>query len=115
ITHAAHGGQVLLSQAVADLACDGLPDGVSLRDLGVVRLRDLSRPERVFQVAHAALRQEFPALRSLEATPNNLPQQVTSFVGRERELTEIRKLLRTTRMVTLLGAGGIGKTRLSLQ
>ena len=115
IMNAAHGGQVLVSQAVADLTCDRLPDGVSLRDLGVVRLRDLSSSERVFQVAHTALRNDFPALRSLEVTPNNLPQQVTSFVGRERELAEIRKLLGTTRLVTLVGAGGIGKTRLSLQ
>jgi predicted ATPase/class 3 adenylate cyclase len=115
IMSAAHGGQVLASQAVADLTCDRLPDGVLLRDLGVVRLRDLSGPERIFQVAHVALRQDFPALRSLELTPNNLPHQVTSFVGRERELAEIGKLLATNRLVTLLGAGGIGKTRLSLQ
>src|SRR5208283_4710630 len=79
ITHAAHGGQVLVSQAVAELARDGLPDGVSLRDLGVVRLRELSSPERVFQVVHAALRRDFPALRALAQTPNNLPQQLTSF------------------------------------
>jgi predicted ATPase/class 3 adenylate cyclase len=115
IMNAAHGGQVIVSQAVADLTCDRLPDGVSLRDLGVVRLRDLSSSERVFQVAHAALRNDFPALRSLEVMPNNLPQQVTSFVGRERELADIKKLLGTTRLVTLFGAGGIGKTRLSLQ
>jgi predicted ATPase/class 3 adenylate cyclase len=115
IMSAAHGGQVLASQAVVGLIRDRLPDGVSLRDLGTVRLRDISRPEHIFQVAHAALRQEFPALRSLELTPNNLPHQVTSFVGREPELDEIRKLLTSNRLVTLLGAGGIGKSRLSLQ
>jgi predicted ATPase/class 3 adenylate cyclase len=115
IMSAAHGGQVLASQAVADLTCDRLPDGVFLRDLGVVRLRDLSRPERIFQVAHPALRQDFPALRSLALTPNNLPHQVTSFLGREHELDELKKLLATNRLVTLIGAGGIGKTRLALQ
>ena len=115
IMSAAHGGQVLVSQAVAALMGDRLPGGVVLRDLGSVRLRDLARPERVYQVMHPKLRQEFPALRSLEATPNNLPQQLTSFVGRERELSEAKKLLPNNRLLTLLGVGGIGKTRLSLQ
>ena len=73
IMNAAHGGQVLLSQSVADLVGDCLPDGIVLRDLGSVRLRDLASPEHVYQVVHPALRQDFPALRSLEATPNNLP------------------------------------------
>ena len=94
----AHGGQVLLSQAVAALVSDRLPDGVSLRDLGSVRLRDLANPERVYQVVHPQLRRDFPALRSLEATPNNLPQQVSSFVGRERELADVRNLLQNTRL-----------------
>jgi predicted ATPase/class 3 adenylate cyclase len=115
IMSAAHGGQVLLSQAVVDLVRGKLPEAVSLRDLGLVRLRDLANPERLYQVLHPALRQEFPALRSLEAAPNNLPQQVTSFVGRERELDEARQALARTRLLTFLGAGGIGKTRLSLQ
>ncbi|HWZ74421.1 MAG TPA: tetratricopeptide repeat protein [Casimicrobiaceae bacterium] len=115
IMSVAHGGQVLLSQAVAALVGDRLPDGVSLRDLGSVRLRDLANPERVYQVVHLQLRQDFPALRSLEATPNNLPQQASSFVGRERELADIRNQLQNTRLLTLFGAGGIGKTRLSLQ
>jgi predicted ATPase/class 3 adenylate cyclase len=114
IMSAAHGGQVLLSQAAATLIADRLPAGVALRDLGAVRLRDLASPERVFQVVHPRLRQDFPALRSLEATPNNLPQQLNSFVGRERELVETRKLLSGTRLLTLLGAGGLGKTRLTL-
>jgi predicted ATPase/class 3 adenylate cyclase len=115
IMSVAHGGQVLLSQAVAALVSDRLPDGVSLRDLGSVRLRDLASPERVYQVVDPQLRQDFPALRSLEACPNNLPQQVTSFVGRERELADISSQLGNTRLLTLFGAGGIGKTRLSLQ
>jgi predicted ATPase/class 3 adenylate cyclase len=115
IMSAAHGGQVLLSNAVADLVGNRLPDGVSLLDLGAVRLRDLANPVRVYQLVHPSLRQSFPALRSLETTPNNLPQQVTSFIGRERQLAETKALLDKTRLLTLLGAGGLGKTRLSLQ
>ncbi|HEV8553869.1 MAG TPA: tetratricopeptide repeat protein [Casimicrobiaceae bacterium] len=115
ITSVAHGGQVLLSEAVAVLIRERLPAGVSLRDLGSVRLRDLAGPERIYQVVHPKLRVDFPALRALEATPNNLPQQVTSFIGREHELAEIAKSLGNTRLLTLLGVGGIGKTRLSLQ
>jgi len=111
----AHGGQVLLSHAVAVLVRDRLPAGVTLRELGSVRLRDLASPEQVFQLVHPRLRQDFPALRSLEVTPNNLPQQVTSFIGRERELSEVRKLLGSARLLTLVGTGGLGKTRLSLQ
>jgi predicted ATPase/class 3 adenylate cyclase len=114
ITSAAHGGQVLLSQAVAALVEDRLPGGVALRDLGSVRLRDLALPERVFQLLHADLRRDFPALRSLEATPNNLPRQLTSFIGRAAELAQVKELLARSRLLTLLGVGGIGKTRLSL-
>jgi len=114
IMSVAHGGQVLLSHAVAEQVAGKLPAGITLRDLGTVRLRDLARPERVFQLLHPKLRQDFPALRSLESTPNNLPQQVTSFVGRDRELAELRRLLGTTRLLTLLGPGGIGKTRMAL-
>jgi predicted ATPase/class 3 adenylate cyclase len=115
IMKAAHGGQVLVSQAVVDRIGDRLPAQVSLKDLGAVRLRDLATAERVYQLVHPQLRQDFPALRSLELTPNNLPQQVTSFIGRERELTGIKELLEGTRLLTLLGMGGLGKTRLSLQ
>jgi len=115
IMSAAHGGQILVSEAVATLLRDRVPEKTTLRDLGAVRLRDLAEPERVYQVSHAELRQDFPALRSLEATPNNLPQQVTSFIGREQELAEVASLLGKTRLLTLLGPGGIGKTRLSLQ
>jgi predicted ATPase/class 3 adenylate cyclase len=115
IMTAAHGGQVLLSQAVATLVGERLPDAVALRDLGAVRLRDLADHEHLFQVLHPQLRADFPALRTLEATPNNLPQRVTSFIGRERELAEARKLLEGARLLTLTGPGGIGKTRLSLQ
>ena len=115
VMSAAHGGQTLLSQAVADRVGDALPAAVSLRDLGQVRLRDLSSPEHVYQLLHAQLRADFPPLRSLEATPNNLAQQLNSFVGRERESGEIKALLARNRLVTLLGMGGIGKSRLSVQ
>jgi len=115
IMSAAHGGQVLLSQAVADVVRETLPTAMSLRDLGKVRLKDLSTPEHVYQAVHPGLRQEFPALRSLEATPNNLPPQTTSFIGRERELDALRPLLARSRLLTLTGSGGCGKTRLGLQ
>ena len=115
IMKAAHGGQILISQAVVDGLSGRLPASVSMRDLGAVRLRDLATSERVYQLLHPKLRADFPALRSLEATPNNLPQQVTSFIGRERELKEAKALLESTRLLTLLGMGGLGKTRLSLQ
>jgi predicted ATPase/class 3 adenylate cyclase len=111
----AHGGQVLVSGAIAALVEGRLPDGVALRELGQVQMRGLASPEQVYQVTHAALRSDFPALRALQRTPHNLPQQVTSFIGRERELAEVAQLLARNRLVTLQGFGGIGKTRLSLQ
>ena len=114
IMGSAHGGQILLSQSIVALVADRLPKDVTLRDLGLARLRDLASPEHLYQVLHPKLRHDFPALRSLEATPNNLAQQVTSFVGRERELAEVTRLLGTARLITLLGAGGIGKTRLAM-
>jgi predicted ATPase/class 3 adenylate cyclase len=115
IMGAAHGGQVLVSQSAADLLADRLPAGASLRDLGSIRLRGLATPAHVFQAVHPDMRQDFPALRSREATPNNLPQQMTSFVGRERELAEAGALFGGARLVTIVGPGGIGKTRLSLE
>ncbi len=90
----AHGGQVLVSQAVVALVESRLPADVALHDLGNVRLRDLASSERVFQVVHPSLRATFPALRSLDGTPNNLPQQVTSFIGREQELAEVGEAAR---------------------
>lgn len=111
----AYGGQVLASQAVADLAAESLPAGCSLRDLGDVRLKGIATVEHVYQVVHPSLRQDFPALRSLDTTPNNLPQQLTSFIGREREIAEVEALLTRTRLLTLVGTGGMGKTRLSLE
>ena len=115
IMNAAHGGQILLSKVVVDWVTDRLPLDASVRDLGFVRLRDLAGAEHLYQLVHPGLRQDFPALRSLETTPNNLPQQVTSFVGREEDIAKVRQLLLTARLLTLLGQGGIGKTRLALQ
>jgi hypothetical protein len=109
---ATHGGQVVVSQATYDLVLDALPAGVTLRDLGEHRLRDLARAERVFQVRHPALPADFPPLRSLDALPHNLPLQLTSFVGRERDVVEVASLLGAHRLVTLTGVGGTGKTRL---
>jgi predicted ATPase/class 3 adenylate cyclase len=110
-----HGGQVLTSAATAILARDRLPGSVELRDLGSHRLRDLDRPEQVFQVVVADLQQDFPALRSLSTRRSNLPVQLTSFVGRERELGEVEALIGRHRLVTLIGTGGTGKTRLMLE
>jgi predicted ATPase/class 3 adenylate cyclase len=115
IMGAAHGGQVLLSEALFEVVRQRLPARTEVLDLGRVRLRDLSKPERVYQLLHPQLRRDFPPLRGLEATPNNLPRQVSSFVGRERELAEVIKLMGETALLTLAGAGGLGKTRLSVQ
>jgi len=114
---AAHGGQVLLSAAVASIVADHLPEGVSLYDLGEHRLKDLQRPEHIFQLVHPKLPSEFPAITSLNQLPNNLPSQPTVFIGRETEMSEINTLLLTeaVRMLTLIGPGGTGKTRLALQ
>ena len=115
IMAAAHGGQMLVSQAVAERLQATLPPGMALRDLGAVRLKDLARPERLWQVLAPPLRVDFPALRALEATPNNLPQQLNRFIGREAVLPALHHLLGQHRLVTLLGTGGIGKSRLALQ
>jgi predicted ATPase/class 3 adenylate cyclase/DNA-binding CsgD family transcriptional regulator len=111
----AHGGQVLVSRATHDLVVDRLPDGARLADRGVHRLRDLGRPEHVHELLEEDDPQEFPPLRSLDVLPNNLPDQLTSFVGRVGELREIQAALDGTRLLTLTGAGGCGKTRLALQ
>jgi hypothetical protein len=106
-----------VSETAAVLVRDGLPPGVSLQDLGVHRLKDLGRPERIFQLQAEGLQAQFPPLRSLgnPALANNLPAQLASFIGRDRELSEVRALLGSCRLVTLTGAGGCGKTRLALQ
>lgn len=111
----ASGGQTLLSRSVRDLVLDRLPERVELVDCGEHRLRDLGRPEQVFALAHPELPMiEAGQLRSLDSLPNNLPRQLSSFIGRERELGELRDALAGTRLLTLTGAGGSGKTRLAL-
>jgi len=112
-----YGGQALMSEAAAALVRDSLPADAALKDLGVHRLKDLGRPERIFQLPAPGLQAEFPPLRSLgnPALLNNLPAQLSTFIGRDRELSEVRALAESSRMVTLTGAGGCGKTRLSLQ
>jgi predicted ATPase/class 3 adenylate cyclase len=114
---AAHGGQVLLSLATQELVRDQLPTGTSARDLGEPRLKDLFRPERVFQLLAPELPSEFPPLRTLDAYRTNLPVQPTPLVGREREVGEIVDRVRSeeARLLTLTGPGGTGKTRLALQ
>ena len=112
----AHGGQTVLSGATEQLVADWLPEDAWLTDLGTHELRDLPRPERVTQLCHADLRNEFPPLRASKGTDtHSLPVQLTSFVGRVAQITEIRKLLADNRLVTLTGAGGAGKTRLAIQ
>jgi predicted ATPase/class 3 adenylate cyclase len=112
-----HGAQVLLSLAAAELARDELPEGAGLRDLGEHRLKDLGRPERVFQLLHLDLPADFPPLRTLDRLAHNLPVQPTPFLGREGEVTRLGELLQRedVRLVTLTGPGGVGKTRLALQ
>jgi len=110
-----YGGQILISAATADLAQGELPPHLSLRDLGSHRLKDLAQPEQVYQLIAPELQQKFFPLRSLDTLPNNLPLQLTHLIGRENDLAEITQLLGKTRLLTLVGAGGIGKTRLALQ
>ncbi len=115
IREVAYGGQVLISEQAVKIAETDLPAGASALDLGPHRLRDLSRPVRIYQLVHSELPQTFPKLRSLEAGLHNLPVQLTSFIGRDREVAEVRKHLAATRTLNLVGPGGIGKTRLALQ
>jgi predicted ATPase/class 3 adenylate cyclase len=113
----AHGGQVLVSGVTAELLSDFPPDEGLLRDLGQHRLRDLGRPEHVWQLSSATIPSQFPPLQSLDnpELPNNLPELLSSFVGRDEELNEVRTLIHDNRLVTLTGAGGSGKTRLAMQ
>jgi predicted ATPase/class 3 adenylate cyclase len=115
IADAAHGGQVIVSEATRGLVEHALPAGASLRELGPHHLRGLTDPERLHQLVVEGLESDFPPLRTLDARPSNLPQQLTSFVGREAEITEVERLLGQTRLLTLTGPGGSGKSRLALR
>jgi predicted ATPase/class 3 adenylate cyclase len=111
----AHGGQTVCSGATFELVQDHLPDGVTVSDLGTHRLKDLTRPEHVFQLNISGLENSFPPLKSLEAVVNNLPEQMTELIGRDAELADIKRLLGETRLLTVLAPGGTGKTRLAIQ
>src|SRR6266702_2191203 len=115
VAAAAHGGQVVISETTHALVQHGLPLGLTIRELGIHRLKDLARAERLYQLVIEGVPDAFPALRTLDATPNNLPTQLTSFIGRTAVVDEAKRLLGGTRLLTLTGPGGIGKTRLSLQ
>ncbi|MFO7548917.1 MAG: adenylate/guanylate cyclase domain-containing protein, partial [Acidimicrobiia bacterium] len=111
----AHGGQVVVSGASAERLVHAIPPGVMLRDLGAHRLRDLSEPEHLLQVEYPGLEESFPPLRTVDAYPNNLPVQLTSFIGREDDLAAVIRHATERRLVTLIGVGGCGKTRLAIQ
>src|SRR5207244_2131931 len=115
IAAAAHGGQVILSDATRGLVDHSLPEGVSLRDLGEHRLKDIVHPEHLHDLVIEGLPADFPPPRTLDARPNNLPVQLTSFVGRGEQIAQIGQLLGRTRLLTLTGAAGTGKTRPALQ
>ncbi|HLW36899.1 MAG TPA: adenylate/guanylate cyclase domain-containing protein, partial [Candidatus Eremiobacteraceae bacterium] len=110
-----HGGQILVSGTATDLLQGSLPPETSLRDLGEHQLRDLAYPEQVYQLVAAGLVDIFPPLRSLASLPNNLPRQATPFIGRDQELAEVKALVGKSRIVTVVGTGGVGKTRTALQ
>jgi predicted ATPase/class 3 adenylate cyclase len=115
IRGAAHGGQTLLSMTTASLVEDSLPDDASLRDLGEFRIKDLQRPEQIFQLVVAGLPADFPPLRTVEGIRSNLPAVLSSFIGREQEIAELKQRLSQDRLLTITGMGGSGKTRLALQ
>ncbi len=115
VASAGHGGQVLVSETTRALVDHVLAPGLTLKDLGMHRLKDLARPERLFQLSVEGLPADFPPLKTLEATPNNLPTQLTSFIGRDDQVREGKLLLSRSRLLTLTGPGGTGKTRLSLE
>ena len=115
IAAAGYGGQVLLSESTNALVSRDLPENLTVRDLGRHGLKDLTVPERIFQLVVRGLEHDFPPLRTLDSNRTNLPAQLTSFVGRERELGELQELARAHRLVTVIGTGGTGKTRLMLQ
>jgi len=115
ILSAGHGGQILLSFATKELVKDSLPANTEMRDMGEHHLKNLNRPEHLFQLIIADLPSDFPPLNTLDSYRYNLPLQLTSFIGRKREIAEVKYLLSATRLLTLIGPGGTGKTRLSIQ
>ena len=115
IMSAANGGQILTSLATEEVVIEALPPGIELLDLRDHQLRDLARPQRIFQIVADGLPRDFPPIRSIDSFPGNLPPQLTSFVGRDDDVAGIAKALDESRLVTILGAGGMGKTRLAIQ
>lgn len=115
LTGAGHAGQILISAETAALIQEDLAKEAEVRDLGAHRLKDLTEPQKIYQIVAGGLPDEFPQLASLDAQPNNLPSQISSFVGRDEERARLRELLDANRLVTVCGPGGIGKTRLALQ
>ena len=115
VMDSAHGGQIVVSNATAEILRDALPEAVALVDLGEHRLPDLARPERIFQVVAEGLGREFPPLRTLDTVPGNLPTQLTSLVGRAVEREAIADALLASRLVTVTGVGGVGKSRIAVQ
>ena len=115
LRNAAYGGQTLVSQTTCNMVDGNLPDGISLRDLGEHRLKDLQRPERIFQIVFPDLPADFPSLKTSEKPITNLPVALTSFIGRDREIDEVKQLLVRERLLTIVGPGGAGKTRLAMQ
>ena len=110
-----HGGQILISETTRQIAQEHLSSEISVLGLGEHRLKGIAAPERIFQLCHPDLVTEFPRLNSLAIFKHNLQRQLSTFIGREKELAEIKRLLRDTQLLTLLGPGGTGKTRLMLQ
>ena len=112
---AAYGGQTLVAETSYGLLQHALPEDVTLWDMGEHRLKDLRAALRLYQVNAPDLPQDFPPIKSIDSQPNNLPAQLTSFIGREKEIAEIKALVHASRLVTLTGSGGTGKTRLSIE
>jgi len=115
VMSAAYGSQILVSNHTFEIARETIPGKISFLDLGKKRLKDLIHPIKLYQIVSPGLKPDFPPLKTLDASPNNLPIQLTAFIGREKEIEDIRKLLSEVRLLTLVGPGGTGKTRLSLQ
>src|SRR4029079_2884063 len=110
IRNVGHGGQVLVCDSTAPLGAGTLPTGVTLDDVGVVRLKDLGRPERLWQLVHGEMEREFPPLRGLDSYRQNLPAQIAPLIGRTDDIASVSELLDRERLVTLTGAGGGGQT-----